>query len=70
MKLTGTLTREFFGGEIWVLRTDDGGQFQLVGKVPQGMEGARVRVKARPSDNNFGVSMVGPIVDLVSIKPA
>lgn len=70
MTLTGTLSREFFGGEVWVLRTDDGGQYQLAGSVPAKFEGKRVKVDATPSNNNFGISMVGQVLDLQSIKSA
>ena len=70
MKLTGPLTREFFGGEVWVLRTDEGAQYQLAGKVPASLEGQRVKVKAKPSENAFGIGMVGDILDVQDIKGA
>lgn len=68
MKLTGTLTREFFGGEVWVLRTDEGAQYQLTGDVPAALEGHRVNVQAEPSDNAFGIGMIGPILDVQSVE--
>ncbi len=70
MKLTGTLTREFFGGEVWVLRTDDGGQYQLTGQVPDKLDGQRVKVKAEPSPQSFGFSMVGEILEVQTIRSA
>ena len=67
MNLTGTLTREFFGGEVWVLRTAEGAQYQLTGDIPEALEGHRVSVQAKPSDNAFGIGMIGPILDVQSI---
>ena len=70
MNLTGMLTREFFGGEVWVLRTDDGAQYQLTGEVPAHLEDQRVKVKASPSENAFGIGMIGQILDVTSIEAA
>ncbi|MCB9759007.1 MAG: hypothetical protein H6739_04140 [Alphaproteobacteria bacterium] len=70
MKLVGQLTKEFFGGEVWVLRTDDGATYQLSGSIPSKLENRRVRVSARPSEASFGFSMVGQILDVRRIAEA
>ena len=69
MKLRGRLTRQFFGGEVWVLQADDGAQYQLQGRVPERLDGKQVEVDAAPARQNMGFSMVGDIVDVKSIKP-
>lgn len=66
----GTLRREFFGGEIWVLRTPDGQAYQLQGKIPSALEGKQVQVKGSASDKAFGIAMVGPILDVERIQVA
>ncbi|HJN73337.1 MAG TPA: DUF5818 domain-containing protein [Myxococcota bacterium] len=68
MTLTGTLSREFFGGPLWVLRSDDGASYQLNGEVPEKLEGCRVRVRAKKAKGQFGIAMIGEILDLSSIE--
>lgn len=70
MKLTGELTREFFGGDVWVLRTDDGQSFQLTGEIPEDLLDRRVDVEADRSEQAFGFAMVGEILEVRLIKPA
>lgn len=70
MSVVGTLTREFFGGPIWVLRSDDGASYQLNGKVPDELEGRRVKVKAKKARSQHGISMIGEILLLSSIEAA
>lgn len=70
MKLSGQLSKEFFGGEIWVLRTREGAQYQLQGRIPEALEGKQVAVSASPSENAFGIGMVGEILDVSSIREA
>ena len=68
MTLEGQLSREHFGGEVWVLRTADG-QYELKGRVPAALDGRRVRVKASRAKEAYGFSMVGTIVNVESISP-
>ncbi|MED5369939.1 MAG: DUF5818 domain-containing protein [Myxococcota bacterium] len=68
MTLQGTLSREFFGGEVWVLRTQDGQAYQLQGQVPPKLEGKQVEVIGEASDAAFGVAMVGPILDIKRLR--
>ena len=66
----GTLKREFFGGEIWVLRTKGGQAYQLQGKIPAELEDSQVKVQGSASDAAFGIAMVGPILDVQRIERA
>ena len=66
----GTLKREFFGGEIWVLRTKAGQAYQLQGKIPAVLEDQLVKVQGSASHAAFGIAMVGPIIDVEQIEPA
>lgn len=68
MTVTGTLKREFFGGPVWVLQSDEGASYQLKGKVPDKLEGLRVRVDAEPAEQGFGFSMVGEVLELKAIS--
>lgn len=67
-QFTGTLKREFFGGEIWVLRSAAGQAYQLQGKIPAELEDKQVKVKGSASDAAFGIAMVGQILDVESIS--
>ncbi|MFT5586764.1 MAG: hypothetical protein ACI9VR_004366 [Cognaticolwellia sp.] len=66
----GILKQEFFGGEIWVLRTKAGQAYQLQGKIPAEMEDKQVKVRGKASDAAFGIAMVGPILDVEKIELA
>ncbi len=70
MKLTGVLTRQFFGGPVWVLEADGGAQYQLKGKVPEDLEGQRVQVEGQPAEQGFGFSMVGEVLEVQRIAGA
>jgi len=69
MELKGTLERQFFGGEIWVLNTSDG-VYHLKGKIPGKLEGQRVKVKGAPAATDVSFSMVGEIFDVKRIEKA
>ncbi len=70
MKLTGTLTRQFFGGPVWVLQADGGASYQLKGKVPEALEGRRVEVEGVAAEQGFGLSMVGEVLEVKRIAAA
>ena len=69
MELTGELRREFFGGDVWVLRTDDGQSYQLNGEIPETLLDRRVQVEASRAEAAFGFAMVGAILDVRRISP-
>ena len=69
MELKGTLERQFFGGEVWVLNTA-AGVYHLKGKIPEKLEGKQVRVKGAPAATDVSFSMVGEIFDVKRIEKA
>ncbi len=70
MKLTGTLRRQFFGGEVWVLEADGGASWQLKGPVPRKLEGQRVTVSGRKAEAGFGFAMVGEVIEVDGVAKA
>lgn len=70
MNLVGTLERQFFGGPVWVLKAEDGAQYQLQGSIPDRLDGEKVQVRGQPSAQGFGFSMVGDVIDVERIKKA
>ncbi len=68
MKLTGRLKSVFFGGPAWVLETEDGATWQIVGNVPDDLDGSLVLVEGEPGEKQFGVSMIGAIFEAESIQ--
>lgn len=68
MKVKGRLSQEFLGGDVWVLRTKKGESYQLEGKIPSALADKDVVVKGRLSDQQMGISMVGDILKVDSIK--
>ncbi len=70
MTLTGTLRRQFFGGEVWVLEPDDGPAVQLEGRIPAGLEGQRVKVEGGPAADDMGFGLMGPVIRVRRIAKA
>lgn len=70
MDLSGTLRREDFVGETWILDTDTGERFQLVGEIPGALAGKRVKVSGHRSSAGFGFAMVGEVIEVRSIRAA
>ena len=70
MELKGTLERQFFGGEIWVLNAEGGGVYQLKGKIPGKLDGKRVKVSGAPAATDVSFSMAGEIFDVKRIEKA
>ena len=68
MKFEGQLSRDHFGGEVWILRTGEGAQYQLKGRIPRDLEGSHVQVDAEPAKESYGFSMVGEILEVSSIR--
>jgi len=59
MKLQGTITRTDVEGGHWLLKTDDGDQYQLTGKVDGAKDGLRVEVEGKVDKNAMGFGMMG-----------
>ena len=59
MKLKGTITRSDLEGGAWLLKTDDGDQYQLMGDVSGAKDGQRVEVEGKVDKNAMGFGMMG-----------
>jgi hypothetical protein len=59
MKLKGTITRSDLEGGAWLLKTDDGDQYQLMGDVSAAKDGQRVEVEGKVDKNAMGFGMMG-----------
>lgn len=68
MTIRGRLKRVFFGGEAWVVETDEGVTWQLSGDVPTHLDGQSVVIEGQPGEQQFGITMSGPIFEAASIK--
>lgn len=60
MKLKGTIRRTDLEGGHWVLHTDGGEQYQLVGKVDGCKDGMKAEVEGNVDKQAMGFGMVGP----------
>jgi Protein of unknown function (DUF5818) len=67
-KLKGTIRRNDLEGGHWVLETDDGETYQLVGSVDGCKDGARVEVEGKVDKGAMGIGMTGPQLAVQSIK--
>ncbi len=59
MKLKGTITRTDLEGGAWLLKADDGNQYQLTGSVDGAKDGMRVEVEGKVDKNAMGFGMMG-----------
>lgn len=59
MKLKGTITRTDIEGGAWLLKTDDGDQYQLTGQIEGAKDGQRVEVEGKVDKNAMGFGMMG-----------
>lgn len=66
----GQLKRAPLGPGAWVLATDDGQQWHLVGDVPPEHEGRRVRAEGTPEEGVMGFAMAGPVLRVHRLQPA
>lgn len=64
MKLKGTITRTDIEGGAWLLKTDDGEQYQLTGKIDGARDGMRVEVEGKVDKNAMGFGMMGAHFDV------
>ena len=60
MKLKGTLSRTDVEGGHWLLKADDGEQYQLTGDVNAAKDGQRVEVEGKVDKQAMGFGMMGP----------
>lgn len=60
MKLKGTIRRSGLEGGLWMLETEKGESYQLLGKLDGAKDGIRVEVEGTVDKAAMGIGMVGP----------
>lgn len=68
MKLTGTISRTDLEGGHWLLKADDGDQYQLVGATDDCKDGMRVEVEGKVDKQAMGFGMVGAHFNVTKLK--
>ena len=68
MKLKGTIRRNDLEGGHWVLETDKGETYQLVGDVGDVKDGMQAEVEGQVDKGGMGIGMTGPHFSVKSIK--
>lgn len=69
MKLTGTVEHHDIGAGVFVLKSDDGAVYALMG-ADRAMKkpGLRVEVEGQVDEGAMGVAMVGPVFRVKSFR--
>ena len=62
----GILRRGMMGPGFWKLEADDGRSYQLVGTIPSGLEGQRVKVKGN-TEGLMGMAALAGVIEVVEI---
>lgn len=70
MKIKGTIRRNDLEGGHWVIETDKGETYQLVGAVDGAKDGMQAEVEGKVDKGAMGIGMTGPHFTVQSIKPA
>jgi hypothetical protein len=60
MKLKGTIRRNDLEGGQWVIETDGGDNYQLVGSVGGCKDGMKAEVEGKVEKDAMGIGMTGP----------
>jgi len=60
MKLKGTISRSDLEMGHWVIKTDGGEQYQLVGKLDGIKDGMKAEVEGKVDKQAMGIGMTGP----------
>jgi hypothetical protein len=60
MKLKGKISRTDLEGGHWVIKTEGGDQYQLVGKLDGVKDGMQAEVEGKVDKQAMGFGMVGP----------
>lgn len=68
MKLKGTIRRNDLAGGHWVIETDGGETYQLVGAVDGAKDGLKAEVEGKVDKGAMGIGMTGPHFTVQSIK--
>jgi hypothetical protein len=68
MKLKGTISRSDVEGGHWLLKTDDGDQYELHGDTSACKDGAKVEVEGKVDKNAMGFGMMGAHFQVSKLK--
>lgn len=68
MKLKGTIRRSTLEGGHWILETEKGETYQLVGATTGCKDGLKAEVEGKVDKNAMGIGMTGPHLTVQSIK--
>lgn len=60
MKLKGTIRRSQLEGGLWLLETDKGESYQLLGDLAAAKDGLQVEVEGKVDKGAMGIGMAGP----------
>jgi hypothetical protein len=67
MKLKGTIRRSDLEGGHWVLETDGGERYQLVGSLGSCKDGLVADVEGKVEKDVMGIGMTGPTLTVQKI---
>lgn len=67
MKLKGTIRRSDLEGGQWLLETDGGDRYQLVGSLGDCKDGLVAEVEGKVDKNAMGIGMTGPMFSVHKI---
>ncbi|MGN6104553.1 MAG: DUF5818 domain-containing protein [Kofleriaceae bacterium] len=68
MKLKGTIRRNDLEGGHWVLETESGETYQLVGQAHSFKDGMKAEVEGKVDKAAMGIGMTGPHFTVQSVK--
>ena len=68
MKLKGTIRRSDLEGGHWIMETDGGDNYQLVGAVDGCKDGMKAEVEGKVEKDAMGIGMTGPHFQVQKIK--
>lgn len=68
MKLTGVIRRSDLEGGAWTLEAG-GETYQLSGALDAARDGLKVEVEGKVQKDMMGIGMMGPQLEVKSIKP-
>lgn len=68
MKLKGKITRSDVEGGHWLLQTEGGDQYQLVGAIDGCKDGMRAEVEGQVDKQAMGFGMMGAHFNVTKLK--
>ncbi len=68
MKLKGTIRRNDLEGGHWVLETEGGDTYQLVGSLDTCTDGMKAEIEGKVDKGMMGIGMTGPSLSVEKVK--